>query len=496
MSSPSSTLVAGLSLSLRPTSVFAGSTATLKLVIAVPDDGAPVVLGGLDALRIRFPSARSGMGPGLVTDLTGVGASIASMPHDCPWNVTGPQSAEFTTYPVTPTTLMPGDSVVIEFDSLPIVAETGSPEVLVDVEVGSTRRPGFPLPVQVVAPQAGVIAWVDRPVLGLNETTTLRWTSQGGTTVRVVGFTTQAVPSGYRDFPVGGASSTPLAPSADAGPVSSEHNYTVQLIAQPGDKVLAETQVACYLHRPFVAEYGILERGNVVPAITIDYGQKVTLRWRCRYVDPEQGIGLSFMGLRGLPDSTTTLSPETALPFNQDQIVITLTAPGFGAPATADATVNFRPIQILYFKYLALTPVEGRPPILSNAQFRTLPANIPGSQVSTVPGSPGTLRLTVTGPGGTQTRYLGTEDEPYLEIRYFAPDNPVQSGQPFHLRWLTHRATRLTLRTPQGDQPITAENIADGTSQPLTVTEPTTYVLTAVGNDGGILTSTLLVTPS
>ena len=496
MPSPASTLAAGLSLSLRPDSVFAGSTATLKLVIAVPDDGAPVAFGGLDALQIRFPSAQDGSRPALVTDLTSLRASIASSPADGPWNVSGPQAARFAAYPVTPTTLMPGDSVVVEFDSLPIVAETGSPEVFVEVELGSAPRVGIPLPVQIVSPPAGVIAWVDRPVLGLHETTTLRWTSQGGTTVRVVGFTTQAVPSGYRDFPVGGPSSTPLDPSADAGPGSSEHTYTVQLIAQPGDKVLAETRVTCYLHHPFVAEYGILERGQVVPAVTLDYGQKVTLRWRCRYVDPDQGVGLSFLGLRGLPDSTTTLSPETVLPFNQDQVVITLTAPGFGHPATADAVVNFRPIRILYFKYLALTPVDGLPPVLAKSQFRTFPANIPGSQISTVPGSPGTLRLTVTGPGGTQTRYLGTGDEPYLEIRYFAPETPVQAGKPFLLRWLTHRAARLTLRTPDGDRPIPWQKIADGTSEPLTVAEPTTYVLTAVGDDGDVLESTLLVTPS
>jgi hypothetical protein len=253
-----------------------------------------------------------------------------------------------------------------------------------------------------------------------------------------------------------------------------------------------------FLHAPYISQFGFVQEDNsVAPAITIDYGGQVTAQWSCVFVDPRQGILLSYGSTNtpNAPVSQYTFDPSTALAPNDDTVVVTLTAPGWNTAATAPATVTYNPVRVLYLKYTKWTS-DAKGDHFSDMSFATDPAQVQHSVMGPDPTYPDVSRLVVQGPGGPFTRYLGTGNEPYLEIRYFSPSGPVAAGKPFTLQWFTNGATSLTL-TPAGQSPVNipAGQVAKGTSQPLPIAAATEYVLTATGS-GGTVQSYLTVTPA
>lgn len=485
--------VAGLTLMLQPGSVFASTSSTLTLTVSVPLGGASVSMTPQNGIAVTFP-VTGGTATPLVTTLNGITAT----PPSSDWAVRGPQAGKFIVYPVNATTLLPGNSLQFQFRSLPIVSTAPStPNVVLNVTTGAgTGQTSLPINVQVQQP--GVIAWADPPMVGLNTLSTLRWVSNGGTVVRVIGYTSPSVPLGYKDFPVGGATNTQVNPTLDSGAPPKSYPYEVKLLSQPGDQQQGATiQVIVYLHSPYISQFGFLQEDNSIgPEITIAYGDSVTAQWNCLYVDPTQGVTLAY-GSTSLPNAPVnqfTFDPKTALAPNDHTVPVTLTAPGWNQPASQVITVNYEPIQILYFKYLNWTG-SGGPENLSNMSFLIDPEQPQSLNVGPAPAYPAVQRLQVGGPGGPFTQYLGNGAEPYLQIRYFSPNGPVKSGTAFTLQWFTANATSLTLTTPGGDVPIDPGQMAQGTSQPFTITSATDYVLTAVGASGTVK-SYLTVTPS
>ncbi|MES2706271.1 MAG: hypothetical protein V4726_06650 [Verrucomicrobiota bacterium] len=483
-----STQAGGLSLAFQPNAVFASSNSTLTLTVSVPIGQPSVAMTPNGGIAVAFP-VTGGTGTPLVTTLAG----ITTTPPSSLWTITGPSSGKFIIRPANNITLMPGMSLQFIFRSLAIVAGTGTASVGIQVNGGAST----PLPVTVQALVPGVIAWADPPMVGLNATSTLRWVSNGGTKVRVIGYTSNQTPGGYKDFPVGGVTNTPVNPTLDSGNPPGAHTYTVELLSEPGDQIQGSpVLVPVYLHTPYISQFGLLQPStNLGPSLTVPYGTPVTAQWNCVFVDPNQGVTLAYGSLnpRFAPVSQTVFDPSTQLPPNGNQMVVTLSAPGWNGTTTGTVTVNYSPILVLYFKYNTWTVVEGKD-VLSDAGWMTdAGSNLFG--VTTDPAYPSVLKLQGTGPGGPFTQYLGTGDEPYLEIRYFSPGGAVTAGQPFTLQWFTNAATALTLTSPSGTVPVSADQIAKGTSDPLTISAATTFVLTATGASGSV-SSYLTVTPA
>jgi hypothetical protein len=484
--------VAGLILTLQPGSVFASTASTLALTVSVPLNGASVAMTPQNGIAVTFP-VTGGTATPLVTTLNG----ITTTPPSSAWAVRGPQSGKFIVYPVNPTTLLPGTSLQFQFRSLPIVSDTGTPNVLLNVTTGAgSGQTSLPIAVQALVP--GVIAWADPPMVGLNTLSTLRWVSNGGTKVRVLGYSSGSVPSGYKDFPVGGATNTQVNPTLDSGVPPKAYTYQVMLLSEPGDQQQGATiLVTVFLHSPYIAQFGFIQEDDSVgPAITIAYGDSVTAQWNCVFVNPTQGVAIAYgsTSVRNAPVNQMIFDPKDALPPNDNKVPVTLTAPGWNQPASETHTVTYEPIQILYFKYLNWTG-SGGPENLSNISWLIDPEQPQSQSVGPDPAYPAVQRLQVGGPGGPFTQYLGNGSEPYLEIRYFSPSAPVKSGTAFTLQWFTANATSLTLTTPAGTIQIATGQIAQGTSQPYTISSATDYVLTAVGA-GGTVKSYLTITPS
>lgn len=485
--------VAGLSLVFQPASVFASSTSTLTLIVSVPIGSPAVTMTPTNGIAVTFPAADATKPPPtpLVTTLNG----ITTTPPDATWSNPTPQAGKLIIRTLNTRTLNPGDSFKFQFRGLSIVSTVSTPSVTIQVTTSAgSSSTSLPITVQELAP--GVIAWADPPSVALNATSTLRWTSQGGSTVVVSGFTTGG--STEKDFPVGGKTYTPVNPTLDSGGGAGGHYpYTVTLYAEPGHQQQgAAITVQVYLHEPYISQFGFVQPDNsVAPSITINYGEQVTALWRCFFVDPT-GIILSY-GSANIPNAAITqyaFDPSTALALNDDTVVVTLTAPGWNGAAMEPRTVNYNPIRILYFKFTQWTSDE-KGDHFSNVSWLTDPPTTQGTVVGPDPTHPDVQRLCVQGPGGPLTQYLGTGNEPYLEIRYFSPSGPVAVGNPFTLQWFTNGATSLTLTSAVGPPVnIPSNQVAKGASQPLTINAATDYVLTATGT-GGTVRSYLTVTP-
>ncbi len=490
----------GLDLVFQPTSVFAGTTATLTLVVSVPLTGAAVTIASSDSIVVPFP-VTGGKATPLVTTLVG----ITPTPPSSQWNMIGPQSGKFIIYPGSDVTLQPGDSLNFQFSTLSIVDQVSAPIVTLQLRIG-VNSGSAPLTVLVVEALPGIIAWATPPMVALNQLSTLRWTTIGGTTVRVIGYTSSSVPNGYKDFPVGGPAQTAVNPTIDApaysgpNPGPSQHPYVVELLSEPGDQIQGTPQtVQVYLHQPTIVQYGfVLKDSTVAPAITINFGDSVTLQWNCKFVDANQGITLAYNSrkMANLPISQMTFNPsQGGLPTNAPTVAVTLNAPGYGLTATASALITFNPIKILYFKFSTWV-VENGVDVLSGLTWLTAPAVPQGVTSGPVVGTDNLWFLTVTGPGGPLTLYLGLGTETYLEIRYFSPTAPVKINTPFTLQWFTNAASSLTLSGPGGQTVIPNGQIAKGQSVAFTISAPTTYVLIATAAGQASVVSTLLVTPS
>jgi len=488
-----SVTVGGLALAFQPGSVFASSTSTLTLTVSVPTEGSSVTLTPSGGIAVTLPVTGGSSTP-LVTTLN----QITVTPPSPAWGVTGPSAGKFIIRPANTTTLQPGASLQFIFRTLQIVADTGTPLVGIQVNATTGSSSGS-VPVTVQAAVPGIIAWADPPIVGLNSTSILRWVSNQGTKVRVIGYTSGQVPTGYKDFPVGSVTNTTVNPTVDSGNPPGAHPYTVQLLSEPGDQIQGTpVQVTVYLHTPFISQFGLLQvsDGNYGPSVTVPYGTDVTAQWNCVFVDPNQGVTLAygFSSPIFAPVFQTTFDPSPALPPNGNSVTLTLSAPGWNETVTDVAVVNYSPVQVLYFKYLTWTVVDGKD-VFSNMSWLTDPPATQSQTVGTDPTFPSVSVLKVTGPGGPFTQYLGSGDEPFLEIRYFSPSGPVTSGQAFTLQWFTNGATALTLTSPSGTTQISAEQIAKGTSASLTITSATTYYLTATGSAGSV-SSYLTVTPA
>jgi hypothetical protein len=488
--------VAGLSLVFQPASVFASSSSTLTLIVSVPIGSPAVTMTPSNGIAVAFPAADATNPPltPLVTTLNGITTTAPA----ATWSIRGPLAGKLIIFPVNTTTLNPCDSFKFQFRSLSIVATVSTPSVAIQVTTSAGSK-STTLPIDVQAKVPGVIAWADPPSVALNATSTLRWTSQDGSTVVVSGFTTGG--STEKDFPVGGKTYTPVNPTLDsAGGAGGHYPYTVTLYAEPGHQQQgAAITVQVYLHEPYISQFGFVQPDNsVAPSITINYGEQVTALWRCIFVDPKTGIILSYGSTPPIYDAAITqylFNPSSALAPNDNSVVVTLTAPGWNNPAVEQRTINYNPIRILYFKYTQWTS-DAQGDHFSNVSWLTDPPTTQGTVVGPDPTHPDVQRLSVQGPGGPLTQYLGTGNEPYLEIRYFSPSGPVAVGKPFTLQWFTNNATSLTL-TSAGGLPVNipSNQVAKGTSQPLTINAATEYVLTATGT-GGTVRSYLTVAPA
>lgn len=480
-----------LDFALQPTAVFSGTTASLTLVMSVPLSGPAVSFATTDGIFVALP-VQGGSNTPLVTTLTGVTPKTPVKP----WTAAPPAGGKIVIRTQNPITLQPGDSVSFEFDSLPIVTVTSptNPSVSVTTSIGGkTSQTPVPVTVQLATP--GIIAWANPPVIGLNSRAKLQWSTIGGTIVRAIGFSTNLVPSGYKDFSVDTPpNGTTVNPTVDIGSGGgSQHTYSVQLLSEPGDVQQGTTQnVTFTLHQPFIAQFGFLTGDRVVSAVTIPFLGTVTVTWNCKFVDPDQGVTLSYnqTASQNLPVYQMTVDPSIGLPVNTSTVKLVLRAPGYSGTQTAVITVTYEPIRILYFKYSVWTVSNGVD-VLSNPVVATSPAV--GYSIS---GNDQLSCLTVNGPGGPLIQHLGTGSEAYVEIRYFSPSAAVVANQPFTLQWFTHNATTLTLTTPDGDVAISSDQIAKGTSASFTLAAPFTFVLSAQAGGQNPVRSYLTVTPS
>ncbi|MGA7213174.1 MAG: hypothetical protein WBX20_03115, partial [Terrimicrobiaceae bacterium] len=480
-----SSFAQGLAFSVQPKRVFASSSQppfTVKFQnppgtdASIPFDH---TMNG-DQITIQIPDT-------LVANFS-FAATITVAPNNnlAQWTAAPPGAGKVVVYPANQTQLEAGEAVEVQFSSLEY-AQTPTSGIAIPIETkiyiskdnkqGSTSLDG----VSIVSSEPGLIAWADPPVIGKNPSPlpVLHWSTNGGTTLQVWPFAVDKTnPRYYKNFDVSTVNHTVVNPP-DAG---QQPSYDLQLYAGNSPIEGAKDSVRFFFNPPVISAFGFLRNGSIVKRVELTLGEKVTLKWLVNFVDGMEGVTL-------LAGSAHTTYPPTSfriegydpaannqLQSNKDTIKLTLSAPGFGSTATDEATVTYRPVKLLYFKF--------KDPQLTAKISATDPPNLPVS-FTAAPGDAAVTMATLNGPGGPYIQYLGAGDEKYLEIRYFSASKAtVRSDEKFTLEWITHQAESLELVAPasgSGHFSIDKSNFAKGTSPEISITETTTFILRATG---------------
>jgi hypothetical protein len=482
-----------LSYRLMPPQVYAGSTVDLVVQISNPT-GSAVTFGPRDEIQIWFPSP-GGADP--LTNTLPASCRSSSRAFSCASGGGG------TFYSVTPfslsgTTLQATDGFSITFPGVVIDSATGSASLTFKEFIGGSQGQTS-LQVTKLPLALSVVAWLEDLVVGMDQTTTLRWQSAANIGVSVSGFAddtndTGCPPGlqrpGYRCFPVSGmppyTGSTEVGVDSDTVP---QRTYTVTAYTSDGKQVDAD--VTLTQHSPVIAGFGAAP-DYAVPAGPLAAGAKVPLAWKIFYAasatltnpagkiisrvaNPAAPLVVSpAMDAAAAGGSTFASIPATA--------TYTLTATGFGRRQQATVELPLQPPRLLYFKFL-----QNDGGTLSQVAYALDPPEWPAANLQLGPPA----QLTVHEPGGTaRTYYLGEGDTTHPQVQFFAA-TPGQ-GKEQTLSWVTANAQTLVLE-PGGYQ-VPADQVANG-SYVVTPDSATDYVLAATAASGETVSSTLTVSP-
>jgi hypothetical protein len=308
--------------------------------------------------------------------------------------------------------------------------------------------------------------------------TALYWQTTGATEVELT-----PVPPGITVDPAG-------VNQPDGLSFLAAESTTYTLVATgPGGR--AEAEASLTVNQP-----PTVDRFEVEPT-DIAIGGEATLRWTTSEADTIEIEPLQ-------PDEPFEASGSLAVsPAETTTYRITATGPGGEETAEATLTVHGPP-EILSFQADRQVIGPGQQVVLSwqvneNTESVSLEpdpealfaSTVPGGRFSVQPFESVTYTLTATGPGGevSADARITVFPEPII-LSFEADDDRARAnGDPVVLSWETQNAHTVRFEPDIG----VAEELVDGSSEPLFPETTTTYELTAFGS-GGEVTSQVRVT--
>jgi len=349
--------------------------------------------------------------------------------------------------------LKPGDAMTITFSQVPIASDPDSgSNIGISESIGGGDPVLVSLPFEVKAAGLGIIAWLDKLVVGESQPATLNWQSSGGVQVVVSGFPTG---TGQKTFPVQGEppfldSTIVYVPIQPQKP--QQWFYTVTVYTGAGNH--EQITVALQQNPPIINSY---TSDPELKKIRVD--ASAVLSWHVQFASSVILTTPTIPNWRQpINANSYTANPgadlRKAYRFNFSQLPKTadyiLTANGFSQPAVETITFTLEPVSLLYFKFSS----KGGPNII----FKTDTANWNSPSKSS---DPNLSTFTIYQPGGTaDVYYLGSGDTVHPQIQFF--DFTKKDGK-FQLEWVTANLKTLVLN-PNGIA-ITESQIANGTME-------------------------------
>lgn len=467
---------------INPPQVFVGTTTDLTLVITNPlNSGNTVTLrpgAQGDMIEVTFT------GPQAVTGDFNFGAQ--SQTQGFAAGSSSPGSGVFNVQPTTVQNLAPGQSVKVLFPAVVINGQTGPAQVKVEEFIGESDQQSV-VAVQRVAQELRVISWMDPGIVGLGQTSTLRWISFSGTRVKVSGFMGG---TGEKTFDVHG--DPPYPDSTPVGVPDGEGFRPYTLTVYSNDGQHANHQSTVYLNKPLINSFV----GDPAAPGPIKTSQAVQLNWSTIFGQ----YAYLNTPTANIPVDVNPSSPVRVVPGDDayaasngaqisDVVTYELWVGGYNQPASRPVKYNLSPVKVVYFKYGVKDPGTGK---LSRMISKLDPPRWPGINIHGV--SNDLFKMVVKQPGGNDTVWwLGAGDTTHPQVQFF--DAAAGAGGKFTLSWVTANLKSLTLGWNDGSPqsyPVPADQVASG-SYEVTPQRATEYTLTATGTNGEVVTSTLTV---
>lgn len=446
---------------VTPPSAFIKTTVEQLTIIVSNGSSANIVFTANDQLTITIPADLvSGYGFSFSTS-TGSGFAV---------NKGNKAGIYLVTVPFNDVTLKPGDSFQVIFSQVPVGDTADSYNINVsELLGGDTNVDSLPFTLQSVG--LGVIAWLDKLIVGETEATNLNWTTTGGSQVIISGF-----PTGSGQQQVGLSGNIPVYVPQRGD--TSQWTYTVTVYSGQNSK---GALVVLQKNPPVINSFD--SSPDSASPIAVD--QAVTLSWHTQFASSVILTTPTLPNARQrIPANPLQVTPGLDLvktyQYSWSQLPPTaeyiLTANGFSEAAVKTVNIAFKPIQLVYFKYSAKSG--------GNPMFKVDPET--WQAVAFEQGSANLATFTVYQPGGSKTvYYLGDGDQTHPQIRYFAA---TEDKGAYDLEWVTANCQSLVLNP--GNIPITGGDITSGTKTGLA---PGTYTLTGTAANGATVNSVLQV---
>jgi hypothetical protein len=427
-----------LTYDVAPTKVPTGSTA--ELAFAAINRGATAVTfsrASGDSVTITLPAT-------LTTALSAVG--YQSLSPDWGINALSGSPGSFLVRPLLASvTLAPGQGFGVQLNNIQV---DGARDSIVDVEIDESVGDDYgstELPVRIGGPQLSISALASPTTVTLDQSSTIAFTAIGGAYVELM-------PGGQRQTCTGDV-----------------YQGLFQVVPQPPSTTYTLTvydNASGHASTPVTVQVGTVAVLEFGPAgLDVGFDDIVPLSWRSQYatratLTPQTISQVPVQGSRAV-------KPGQLAPDNASEITFTLTLQGYGGPVQRSLLVRLLPMSIFYF---------GLPPGSAFAQFTIVNGRGRAEQnpPPLPPQPPIIWRLTATGPGGPEVRYIGPG--PWLQCQYFVVDNAtVAPGAKVTFSWQTLNATSATLNG-QG-VPLKLDGATGTGSTQVTVERTTTYVL-------------------
>lgn len=368
--------------------------------------------------------------------------------------------------------LKPGDVMTITFSQAPIVSTpTTGINIVVSEFIGTTTPALVNLPFEVKSAGLGIIAWLDKMIVGELQPSTLYWQSSGGTQVVISGYPTG---TGQKTCSVKGNTQV-YVPVQASNP--QQWKYTLQVFTGDGGSH-EETSVTLQVNPPIINSF---VSAPINKTIRVD--ASVELSWLVQFASsvilttptiPNWRQPINANPYKTVPGADIRKAYWLNAAQVPDTVDYILSVNGFLPPAPQTITFHLEPVKLLYFKF---TTKGG-----NVAVFKTDPAN--WNTALKLPNNENPTTFTIFQPGGkADVYYLGGNDKTHPQIPFF--DFSKNAGK-FTLEWVTANLKTLVLNP--NNVPITGDQIVNGK---LDVDSPGVYTLTGT-TEGGLTVDSVL----
>lgn len=455
---------AKLTYRVTPPAAFVATNAEL-VITATNSSGADIKFASKDEIQIAFPSS-------IVANQNFSGTTGGSG-YDVARSTSGNYFSVKAPFGFT---LKPGGVMTITFTQVPIAATPVSAANIGITEIIGGVTVPVNLQFDVKSADLGIIAWLDKLIVGESQPATLKWQSSGGVSVVVSGFPTG---TGQKTFPVTGkppyfGSTTVYVPTFPPNP--QDKNYTVQVFTGGGNH--EQTMVTLQQNPPIINDFS-----SDPENLNIKVDTSVTMTWLVQFASSvilntptianwRQPINANpFTTVPGTDLLEAYQQNYRQLPETADYILF---VDGYRTPAVKKICFVLAPVPLVYFKFGTKD--------LKGVKFKTNP-NWPAVEME----QKGNIyTFTIFQPGGkADVFYLGSGDEKHPQIQYF---DYTKNGGKFQLSWITANLKTLVLN---GNINIEPNQIVNGT---LEVSDPGTYTLVGKMDNGLTINSVLDVT--